>query len=90
MTTLDRDIRLRPIQIEYLDRLARKRISELDGKIERAKAARQVGARIQHGTLERHIDEQQALAEVRVALAVAREQIQHQFRAKLGLDLASP
>jgi len=82
--TLDRDVRLTPMQIHHLDTLARKRINALGKSIATATANRRAGVRIQERTLERHMDELQELALARAAFETARAQIQHQIRAKIN------
>jgi hypothetical protein len=83
--TLDRDIRLTPEQIEYLDNLARWRISQLGKSIARAEEQRRAGVRIQWRVLEEHQTEVAELGFVRDALGVARQQIQRQIMAGLGM-----
>lgn len=83
---MDRDIRLEAMQIEYLDRLARKRMSELKKKIEVAQDRKRSGDTIQHGTLDAHITERESLRLAREQFEGARKYFAHQIMSNLGMD----
>lgn len=81
--TIDRDVRLNPGQINYMQRLVNKRTSELGRKISEAEARRANGHTIQHGTLDAHYTELKELGRLRVVLDVAYRQIQRKIKASL-------
>ena len=85
MTTLDQDIHLTPEQIVFLDVLARKRIRQLNKTIDVALENRRAGVKIQHGTLDNHMRERDALNAARIVLEEGRQRVVQHFREKLRI-----
>ena len=86
--TIDRDIRVTPGQIVYLQRLVRTRKRELGKKIAKADENRRAGVRIQEAYLNDHMEELNELDRFHETLDAAQAQIQRLMKRRLGLDHA--
>lgn len=83
--TLDRDIRFTPDQIIVTQRALRDEIAKRDRSIRKAEQTRHAGGRIQQGVLDSHYRERDAARAALNNLEVARKQIGHVMRDRLGI-----
>jgi hypothetical protein len=81
--TLDREIRLSADEIHYTREAVRRRLEQLRRSIITAERNRLGGQTIQHGTMQRHYEELDALNRVRESLDAAAEQIKRRIVGKL-------
>lgn len=79
---MDRDVRLEAMQIHYLDKAARKRISELKRKIEAVEDRKRAGGTIQHKVLDGHYTELESLKLARSQFEGARKHFAHQITSQ--------
>jgi FtsZ-binding cell division protein ZapB len=82
--TLDRDVRLSPDEIIFLQVAVRDELRKRNRSIRTAEASKAAGNKVQYGTLDEHYRARTALQSTLEKLDVAQRQIQHRIKARLA------